>query len=266
MLIAQVSDLHIRRPGELASGRVDTAGGLARCVARLNQLDPRPDLAALTGDLVDSGHPEEYHHLRQLLEPLAMPYYLIPGNHDSRDALRQGFPDHDYLHRDPRFLHYVIEDFPLRLVFLDTLEPGREWGRLDDERARWLEQRLAEAPQRPTLVFMHHPPFDCGIAGMDRIKCRNPEPLAEILRRNLQVERLCCGHAHRALQTRWAGVPACIAPSSAHQLFPDLRSDGVHPLQFVLEPSGFLLHLWRPGLGVLTHTCVAGPFDGPFDF
>jgi 3',5'-cyclic AMP phosphodiesterase CpdA len=266
MLIAQVSDLHIRRPGELVSARVDTAGCLARCVACLNRLDPRPDLAALTGDLVDGGHPEEYRHLRRLLEPLAMPYYVIPGNHDSRGPLREGFADHDYLRRDPDFLHYVIEEYPLRLVFLDTVEPGQEWGRLDQRRTEWLEQRLAEAPERPTLVFMHHPPFDCGIADIDRIRCRDAEPLAGILRRNPQVERLCCGHVHRAVQTRWAGVPACIAPSSAHQLYPDLRTDGAHPVRLVLEPPGFLLHLWRPGMGVVTHACVAGPFDGPYDF
>ena len=42
MLIAQISDTHIRPEGVLAMGRVDTAGHLARAVAHINALRPRP--------------------------------------------------------------------------------------------------------------------------------------------------------------------------------------------------------------------------------
>ena len=42
MLIAQISDLHFLPEGTLAFGRVDTAGCLARAIAHLNALDPRP--------------------------------------------------------------------------------------------------------------------------------------------------------------------------------------------------------------------------------
>jgi len=40
-----------------------------------------------TGDLTDSGRAEEYAHLRELLAPLPMTVYFIPGNHDERGAL-----------------------------------------------------------------------------------------------------------------------------------------------------------------------------------
>ena len=55
---------------------------LARSVAEINRLDPLPDVAVMTGDLVDHGNPAEYEHLRRLLAPLAMPIFVIPGNHD----------------------------------------------------------------------------------------------------------------------------------------------------------------------------------------
>ena len=42
--IAQISDLHIKPPGSLAYGRVDTAASLSRCVTALNAFAPRPDL------------------------------------------------------------------------------------------------------------------------------------------------------------------------------------------------------------------------------
>src|SRR5271154_5481502 len=100
MLFAQISDMHIKPPGELLYKRIDTAGFLERAVAHVNALDPRPDVVLATGDLVDSGTVEESVLLGQLLAPLAMPVHLIPGNHDARDALRAVFADHAYLPRD----------------------------------------------------------------------------------------------------------------------------------------------------------------------
>src|SRR5215475_15847366 len=99
MLIAQISDMHVKAPGELLFGRIDTPAFLARAVAHIEALDPRPDVVLATGDLVEAGKPEEYAHLKRLLAPLSMPVYLIAGNHDARDALRDVFVDHAYLPR-----------------------------------------------------------------------------------------------------------------------------------------------------------------------
>src|SRR4249920_2791088 len=141
MLMAQISDMHLKPPGELLYKRVDTAGFLRRAVAHLNALDPAPDLVLATGDLVDGGKREEYALLREVLGPLKMPVYLIPGNHDAREAMREVFADHSYL-PPSGFLQYTIEDRPVRLIALDTLEPGKSWGELCEERLDWLEARL----------------------------------------------------------------------------------------------------------------------------
>jgi 3',5'-cyclic AMP phosphodiesterase CpdA len=93
VLIAQISDTHIKPEGSLAYGRVDTSAFLARAVDHILHLDPRPDMVLGTGDLVDGGLLVEYAHLRHLLSPLPMPVYLIPGNHDDREALREVFAD-----------------------------------------------------------------------------------------------------------------------------------------------------------------------------
>src|SRR6266550_639034 len=114
MLIAQISDMHVKAEGKLLFRRIDTAGFLERAVAHVNALDPRPDIVLATGDLVDGGKPEEYAHLRRMLAPLAMPLYMIPGNHDARDALREAFPEHAYL-PPTGFLQYTIENLPVRL-------------------------------------------------------------------------------------------------------------------------------------------------------
>ena len=110
MLIAQITDTHIKPDGALAYRRVDTAGFLARAVDHLLHLDPRPDVVLATGDLVDGGTAEEYQRLRWLLAPLPMPVYLIPGNHDDRENLRRVFDHHRYLPRDGSFIQYTVEE------------------------------------------------------------------------------------------------------------------------------------------------------------
>src|SRR6516164_7514759 len=148
MIVIQLSDPHILAPGELLYGRFDTAEFLARSVAEINRLDPLPDVAVITGDLVDHGEPAEYEHLRALLSPLAMPVFVIPGNHDAREPLRAAFAADGYLPADG-FLQFTIEDYPVRLVALDTLIPGEAGGLLCSERLAWLDYALASAPSRP---------------------------------------------------------------------------------------------------------------------
>lgn len=260
MLLAQISDMHVCAPGRLLGRAIDTAGFLARAVAHLNALDPRPDLVLATGDLVDEGQAEQYAHLRSLLAPLAMPVYLVPGNHDDREALVAAFPDHAYLPRQG-FLQYAVEGLPVRLLVLDTLIPGEPGGRICDERRAWLAARLAEAPDRPTALVMHHPPFATGLAYMDEMGLDGADALAEVVRRHPQVERVLCGHLHRPIQTRWAGTVASTAPSTAHQVTLDLREDG--PLAFSMEPPACQLHLWRAGAGLVSHLSYIGAYDGP---
>lgn len=263
MLIAQISDMHVKAPGKLLYKRIDTAAYLERAVAHVLKLDPRPDVVLATGDLVDGGTAEEYTFLYRLLLPLPMPVYLIPGNHDQRDTLRATFTNHAYLPR-MGYLQYVIDDHAVRLIALDTLVTGKPYGELCAERLGWLEARLAESA-RPTILFMHHPPFDVGINAFDRSKLNvGGERFVDIVKRHPHVERVMCGHVHRPIQMRWAGTMASIAPSTAHQATLDLRAGA--KLTMSMEPAGLALHQWRPGNGLVTHVSYVGDFAGPKPF
>lgn len=264
MLIVQITDTHIKPRGRLAYRKVDTAAALARCVAHVNALDPRPDMALLTGDLTDIGRPEEYALLRELLTPLAVPYYLIPGNHDDRQNLRAAFPEHRYLWQDPEFLHYVLEDWPLRLIGLDTTIPGAKEGALCARRLAWLEARLGKAPATPTLLFMHHPPFLTGIEHMDVQNCGNAEAFGALVQRHRQVIRILCGHVHRTVQVQWYGVATSIGPSPSHAVALDLRPKGASA--FVLEPPACQLLDFRADGTLVSHLSYIGDFDGPHPF
>lgn len=263
-LLAQLSDLHVKAHGELSYGIVDTATMLRRCVRHLLALKQRPDAVVITGDLTDFGRPEEYATLRELLALLPMPVYVIPGNHDDRDALRAAFRDHAYLRQSQEFVQYVIDAHPLRIVALDTVIPGASEGELCPERLAWLESALARSPDTPTVVLMHHPPFTTFIGHMDVYGLRDPESLAAVVVRHRQVEAILCGHVHRPVETRFAGTIASIAPSPAHQIALDLDADA--PSRFVMEPPAYRLHAYSPHAGLVTHTVYVGEFGGPRPF
>lgn len=264
MLLCQISDLHIKPDRRLAYRKVDTATMLERCVARILALPQVPDVVIATGDLVDFGTEAEYRLLRELLAPLTMPLYLLPGNHDGREGLRAVFGDeHPYLRQWAPFVQYAIDDHPLRLVALDTVVPGKGGGELCAERLAWLERTLAAQPWRPTVVALHHPPFATGIGHMDRVGLAGIDDLAEVIARHPQVERLIAGHLHRPIVARFAGTVATVCPSPAHQVALDL--DPQAPDDFVMEPPAFQLHRWD-GRTLVTHTAYVERFDGPYPF
>ena len=264
MLIAQISDMHIKAHGKLAYGVVDTAVLLRACVTHIVGLATPPDLVLVTGDLVDYGRAEEYALLTELLAPLTMPMYVVAGNHDERAALRKAFdgPRFEYLSQATEFLQYAVDLGPLRLIVLDTVVPAEGRGQLCERRLAWLDERLAE-DDRPTIIAMHHPPFATGIAHMDAVGLEGAEALEEILLKYRHVERVMCGHLHRSIQCRFGGTVASTCPSPAHQVALDLSSDG--PDCFVMEPPGYQLHAWLGGR-LVTHTCVVGSFEGPYRF
>jgi 3',5'-cyclic AMP phosphodiesterase CpdA len=265
MLLCQISDLHIKAGGKKSYGVVDTAGMLRACVAQVLAAKQRPDVVVVTGDLVDFGREDEYAMLRELLAPLPMPMYLIPGNHDDRDVLRKCFPDHAYLRDTGRFCQYVVDDHPVRIVAIDTVVPGKSGGTLCEERLAWLDATLAARPAAPTVVLMHHPPFTTRIGHMDRIGlAAGTEALRTIIQRNPQVERVLCGHLHRPIQVRFGGTIASTCPSPAHQVALDLDDDA--PSRFMMEPPGYQLHAWRPETGIVSHTAYIGTFAGPYPF
>jgi Icc protein len=265
VLVAQISDLHIKPPGALAYGRVDTARALERCVASLNELRPRPDLVVISGDLADTPLTEEYEHLKRLLAPLELPFVAIPGNHDSRKLMRAALPQAYAFPSGP--LNQRLEISGLDLVLLDSSVPGKPHGELEAATLQWLEAALASSPDQPALMFLHHPPFRAGIWHMDRQNLLNARELEAIVRRHPRVQLIATGHVHRATMTMFAGVPTTICPAPNHAVDLDLAE--LREPSFKVEPPAFHLHCWFPGTGfgsVVTHHVPIGEFDGPHPF
>jgi len=266
-LLVQLSDTHIRLPGQLAYRRVDTSVHLARAVAAVNRLPQAADAVVVTGDLTDFGRLDEYAQLRALLAPLACPVYLMPGNHDDGAALRRAFPDHPELQQNAGSdrVCWAVDIGGLRLVALDSTVPRAAHGELESAQLAWLDRTLAAEPAVPTIVAVHHPPFPTRIGHMDDIGLvHGADAFAAVLARHLQVERVIAGHLHRSIQCRWAGTVAMTCPSTAHQVVLDLAREA--PSAFRMEPPGFLVHAWTPPAPLVTHLAYVDEFAGPYPF
>jgi len=266
MLIAQITDTHIKRRGRLAYGNVlDTSTCLKNVVKHCNEFNPTIDLVFVTGDLTDSGQLEEYEEFNKILGDLKVPWFVIPGNHDNKQILMNFFDEHKYLPRNQKFCNYVIDKYPFVLIGLDTTVSGENYGEFCIERLQWLDINLKRYLSKPILLFMHHPPFVTGIDGMDNQNLKNSSRFFEILRSYPQVKHIACGHVHRASETVIDGVGISIAPNGAHSVHLDINSK--KPPMFIMEPPTIrIFNLNLKNENVVSHLSFVGKYDGPYPF
>jgi 3',5'-cyclic AMP phosphodiesterase CpdA len=263
LIIAQISDLHVRPSGQTAYG-IDTNAMFADALRAVRALRPAPDCVLVTGDLTDCGLDAEYEIVRAGLATLPMPVFVIPGNHDRREPFRRHLsPTFSYLDHDRPRLDYVDDRFAVRLIGLDSLIDGETYGDLAPHQLDWLDARLSEGGGKPTLIFVHHPPFRTGISAMDELWLRSGDALGRVLARHTGVQRLLAGHYHRPITAMFGGTLAFCAPSIAHQVALDLAPG--QPTRFVLEPPAFALHTWRPDIGMTTHLAPIKDYGRGFD-
>jgi Icc protein len=206
-------------------------------VAAVAALDPAPHGVLVTGAAAASAAPREYERARELLAPLPMPVYALPGNHDDPDALRA------HLGGDWA-LGFTFRAGGLRVVGIDSTRPGHDDGRLSDERIEWLETELAADAATPTVVAMHHPPILTGIESLDRLGIHAEERavLGSVLAANPQVLRVVAGHVHRAA-FGMVGTCGVVAAPAAY-------------LEARLEIGGTILDLAEAAPGFALHVAV----------
>lgn len=264
MRVVHISDLHVGADRALAFNTADSTGALEAVISHLVSR-PQPDCYVVTGDIAVNGHPGGYAAAAAELRRLRAPVFVLPGNHDVRESLMAALGG--YCPAAPAMAPhccYVRDEFPLRLVFMDSTRPGEHSGFLETPVAAWLEKTLALRPETPTLLFTHHPPFLSGLGLMDE-PFANAGEFGRILAKNPQV-RLCCGHLHRFMVTMWHGVTALTAPPLVLHIAPDFSPEGGDA--FTLGAPAYLEHHLHQGW-INTHYCqVPGdwPYAGPYSF
>ncbi len=267
MILVQMSDTHIDEPGTLVYGHFDTSQALERAVAAINAMEPGPDLILHTGDIASHGSVARYQAFKAITDELVAPMAVIPGNHDDRDALREVLGGSASLPATGEFLHFVIDDHAVRIICCDSVIAGETPGEMCAERLAWLDARLSEAPERPTIVALHHPPFYSGMTGSSaKGLARGGGELDALLRRHTQVVRVLAGHAHRPMTTAFGGTIAYAGPTTCYPF--DLYTGPERLLNITHEPPAIAVHLWLEdatpaGADLVTHTIPIGDWAPP---
>jgi 3',5'-cyclic-AMP phosphodiesterase len=252
MLIAQITDTHIvdKHKHWMSEPLTKTSERLEKVVAYLNALNPIPDVVLLTGDISDTGTEASYHHFKELVQPLKIPLYVIPGNHDSPQEMRKAFAKYSYMPSEG-FIHYAIDDYPVRLVGLDTHVPNQSYGRLCKDRFSWTVQAL-HSNEKPTLLFMHHPPVKTGTKLFDTMNCSVPKEFETLISRQSNFLGMITGHYHHLCVASYGGKLCFIAPSVAPvHYFANPQDDGVTALE--IEDPAITLHKWHGGNVLTSH-------------
>lgn len=263
MLIVQITDLHVSGPEKLFGKRVDSRASFERTVSRVLALNPKPDLVLLSGDLAETGAAEEYDFIAAQIARLTCPVLAVPGNHDVREEMLRKLP-RCVVEQEGGHLSFVHDEFPVRIIGLDTIVPGKVHGELSSQRLSWLDQVLSKQSRKPTLIAMHHPPFLTGLKAMDNygIKQGLDEFRRIISKHAKSVAAIVCGHAHRMIVANLSGVPVLLAPSTS---FPfELHLGEIPSLNFVAEPQQFLVHTWSETAGFVSHAAFVDQYPGPY--
>ncbi len=234
-ILAQISDTHVRvDDGGAASRQLRKALGQAR--------DYRADAVLLTGDLVNDERREEYAALAEAIADPPAPVFVLPGNHDHRERIREALPAHRYLPQSGP-LSFAIDQFPVRMVCVDQIVPGETHGAFTEQQAGWLDRTLKQGAGTPTIVALHHPPFPTHDVLFDKIGLENSELLSSVIGRHRQVVRVLCGHHHRVAVGQIAHAPVIVAPSSSW-VYGLAMHDDQQIAPITNEQPGWMLHAW----------------------
>ncbi|BCY10438.1 metallophosphoesterase [Actinoplanes sp. L3-i22] len=209
MRILHLSDTHLtREPGPAH----ETLRQLLRDCADI----PDVDVVVVTGDVADDGSPEAYRAAREII---GRPAIFAAGNHDDRAAFAAVLGSG---HENPvselrsaggeRAAVSVIGGY--RIITLDSVVPGRSYGRISRTQLSWLDDVLIG----PSVLAFHHPPVAVpGMLAQAAMGLRDPGELAETIA-GREVRLMLCGHFHSQAYGVLANTPVWVTPGVASRV------------------------------------------------
>ena len=216
-LLIQISDIHLTSEGLLFPGarpRENLMAGLEL----LAEAGLAPDMVILTGDLANTGEAACYRDLADIMDnavgALGGKVVYLPGNHDERSAFRRHLLGQDADSTPINQIHWIDG---LRVVSLDSVVVGEEFGELPDDTLSFLADAIATPAPDGTVLAFHHPPIPSPVQPMARIMLRRPERLAEVVD-GTDVRLILCGHNHHEALGALGGVPVWVSPSTAYRM------------------------------------------------
>jgi Icc protein len=236
--LLQISDTHLHAAADSRMRGVTTYATFL-AVLEQAQRDPRWPVDAIiaTGDIVQDESRAGYERFRAALEPLGVPVYSIPGNHD--DPVLMG----EILMSGSFQLGGELRSGAWSIVMLSTFLAGEDAGGLGPARLQGLRQALAAHAGQHILVAMHHHPLPMGSTWLDGVGLRDAAEFWRIIDAHSDVRGVVCGHVHQAADRRRGNVRFISTPSTCAQFLPcseffalDDRPPGMRWLE--LHPDG----------------------------
>lgn len=213
--ILQITDTH------LFAGEADTLLGIntlhsyhAVLDAIVKQQLPA-DLIVATGDLVQDQSTRAYQRFTDGIARLPAPCVWLPGNHDYQPSMAQELAAAGI---SPS--KQVLLGDQWQILLLDSQVQSVPHGELSDDQLIWLDNCLAQQPDRHTVVMLHHHPLASGCTWLDQHSLRNSHMLAEVLTRYQNIEGILCGHIHQDLDVMWNGIRMLATSSTCVQFKP----------------------------------------------
>jgi 3',5'-cyclic-AMP phosphodiesterase len=215
LTILQISDTHLHAAADSRMRGVTTYATFL-AVLEHAQRDPRWPVDAIlaTGDIVQDESRAGYERFRAALEPLGVPVYSIPGNHD-----------------DPKLMGEILTSGSFQLggelrhgawsiVLLSTYLAGEDAGGLGPARLQGLRKALAAHAGQHLLVAMHHHPLPMGSTWLDGVALRDAQAFWSLIDATPAVRGVVCGHVHQAADRMRNRVQFLSTPSTCAQFLP----------------------------------------------
>ena len=210
--IAQITDTHLYAdPGGRLLG-LNTRDSLQQVITLAAQR--RPELVIATGDLSHDASPQAYRQLQECFAALQAPVYCLPGNHDEAALLRSG------LDGGPCYSRSALQQAGWQLAFVDSTLSGSDGGHIADEELHQLDSVLAQSPDSPAIVWLHHQPVTIGSRWLDTMAVDNGAAFFQVIDRHPQVRAVVWGHVHQCFEQQYKQVMLLATPSTCIQFLP----------------------------------------------
>jgi Icc protein len=236
MRIAHISDFHLPgKPGQSVHGALPDAN-LREAAGLLKQQTPKADLIVLGGDLLEEGQKGNYEPIADLFKDFQVPVHVVVGNHDDLKGLKKS----SLVQQADGYSGYDSYDLGgVHIVFLNTAAAGKSAGSLEEKQLIWMSEDLYENHGKPVLIFMHHPPIDCGIPWLDKIKLENADAFWDIVPPYAKnIMGVFFAHLHIQLSTVVRGVLAASPPAVSFQFS---ANDSASKEEVAADQPGFNL-------------------------
>lgn len=222
------SDIHLNTQASVSVERLaDSVRVFGEALAR--ELTERPDFIVYSGDIFEARYDAltDLEQAYQVLSQTTVPWFVIPGNHDSRyKVTRDGYTKADFArrfagHGPVEDRTYWCQNWPetdVSLVGLDTSCNFTSEGLVDEAQMAWLESVLRERPQRRVIVFMHHPTvlweqFYLQVPAFKIYLLNNHQEVSNLLCQHRNVKLVVSGHTHTCRHTERDGLHFVNSPS-----------------------------------------------------